>query len=78
LSPQVRVERGALVEGSVLLDSAWVGEGAVVRNAILDKSVRVEPGAQVGVDLDLDRQRFAVSAHGIVTVAKNQVVARDA
>src|SRR5205085_10945489 len=40
LGPEVRIERGALVEASVLLDEVWVGSGAVVRNAILDKNVR--------------------------------------
>ena len=29
-----------------------VGRGAVVRNAILDKNVRIAPGAQIGVDLE--------------------------
>ena len=74
LSPQVRVEPGALVEGSVLLDGVWVGRGAVVRHAILDKNVQVEPGAAIGVHPELDRARFTVSSSGVVVVAKNQVV----
>ncbi len=61
---------GAEVDGSVLLHSVDVGEGAVVRNAIVDKNVVIEPGAQLGVDLDLDRQRFVVSAGGVVVVGK--------
>jgi glucose-1-phosphate adenylyltransferase len=75
LSPNVRVEHGATVEGSVLLDGARVGPGAVVRNAILDKNVVVAEGAQIGVDLAIDRTRFAVSKNGIVVVGKNQHVA---
>jgi glucose-1-phosphate adenylyltransferase len=70
ISPEVHVRTGAEVDGSVLLHSVDVGEGAVVRNAIVDKNVVIEPGAQLGVDLDLDRQRFVVSAGGVVVVGK--------
>jgi len=75
LSPEVRIEPGALVEGAILLDGVHVGRGAVVRNAILDKNVVVADGARLGVDLEADRARFTVSANGIVVVAKNQQVA---
>jgi glucose-1-phosphate adenylyltransferase len=46
----------------------------VVRNAILDKGVEVADGATVGVDLEADRARFAVSRNGIVVVGKNKRV----
>ena len=52
-----------------------VGEGAVVRNAIVDKNVVIEPGAQLGVDLEPDRERFVVSPGGIVVVGKGERVA---
>jgi len=55
----------------VLLDNVSVGRNAVVRNAIIDKNVVVPPGTQIGVDLDADRQRFAVSDNGIVVIGKN-------
>ncbi|MBV8713607.1 MAG: glucose-1-phosphate adenylyltransferase [Chloroflexi bacterium] len=74
LSPEVRVERDALVEGSVLLDGVHVGGGATIRNAIIDKNVVVAPGACIGVDLERDRARFKVSANGIVAIGKGQIV----
>jgi glucose-1-phosphate adenylyltransferase len=74
LSPEVRVEAGALVEGSILLDGAHVGRGAVVRNAILDKQVEVADGAQIGVDPEADRARYTVSSNGVVVVAKGERV----
>ncbi len=74
LSFGVRVEARALVEGAVLLDGVEVGEGAVVRNCIIDKDVLVPPGAEIGVDPEADRARFAMSAAGIAVVAKRQVI----
>nr|WP_238403463.1 glucose-1-phosphate adenylyltransferase [Gordonia desulfuricans] len=70
LSANVYVEDGAVVEGSVLMPGVRIGKGAVVRHAILDKNVVVGDGEQLGVDLESDRQRFAVSAGGVVTVGK--------
>jgi glucose-1-phosphate adenylyltransferase len=76
LSPGVRVERGAEVERSVLLDGVYVGSGAIVRNAILDKHVSVAPRAQVGVDLERDRGRdgAVISRNGVVAIGKGQIV----
>ncbi|WP_431839695.1 glucose-1-phosphate adenylyltransferase [Gordonia hongkongensis] len=71
LSSNVIVEDGAVVEGSVLMPGVRVGKGAVVRKAILDKNVVVGNGEQLGVDLEADRERFSVSAGGVVTVGKN-------
>jgi glucose-1-phosphate adenylyltransferase len=53
-----------------------IGDGARVKNAILDKSVIVEPGAIIGFDIERDRQRFTVSPGGIVVVGKGVVVTR--
>ncbi len=75
LSTGVRVEARALVEGSVLLDGVTVGPGAIVRNCIVDKQVRIPAGAQVGVDAAADRGRFAVSDKGVVVLRKFQEVA---
>ena len=58
----------------MLLHGVEVGRHAVVRNAILDKNVRVAEGAQIGVDPDRDRDRFVVSDGGVVVIGKNAVV----
>jgi glucose-1-phosphate adenylyltransferase len=70
LSSDVVVEAGAYVEGSVLLPGVRVGKGAMVRRAILDKNVVIPDGAQVGVDLELDRERYTVSGGGVVVLGK--------
>jgi glucose-1-phosphate adenylyltransferase len=75
LSPGVHLHSYADVDGSVIMQGADIGRSAVVHRAILDKNVRVEPGAKVGVDHDLDRERgFTVSAGGVTVVGKGQVV----
>jgi glucose-1-phosphate adenylyltransferase len=74
LSPLVRVNSYAEVQDSVLLSRVRIGRGAVVRRAIIDKNVEVPEGAQIGVDLDLDRQRYTVSDNGIVVIGKGEKV----
>jgi glucose-1-phosphate adenylyltransferase len=75
LSPRVRVHSGAEVVGSVLMHGVDVGRGAVVRNAIVDKNVRIEPGAHIGVDPEADARRFVVSDGGVVVIGKGDTVA---
>jgi glucose-1-phosphate adenylyltransferase len=70
ISSDVTIEDGASVEGCVLLPGVRVGKGAVVRRAILDKNVMVADGAQLGVHLDADRERYTVSAGGVVVLGK--------
>ena len=74
LSPDVRVNSYARVDNSVLLPGVEIGRGAVVRNAILDKNVIVPPNARIGVDPAADRERYTVSAGGVVVLGKGEKV----
>jgi glucose-1-phosphate adenylyltransferase len=74
LSPGVHLHSYALVEDSVLMHSVEVGRNAIVRRAIVDKNVTIEPGAKVGVDPAADRERFDISAGGVVVIGKGKTV----
>jgi glucose-1-phosphate adenylyltransferase len=74
LSPGAHLHSYAEVEDSVLMQGVDVGREAVVRRAIVDKNVRIAPGAKVGVDPAADRARFTVSAGGVVVIPKGATV----
>lgn len=68
----VRVHTGAYVEDSVIFDNCDVGRHARVRRTILDKNVKIPPGATVGYDLEADRKKYFVSESGIVVIEGHQ------
>ncbi|MFC4556446.1 glucose-1-phosphate adenylyltransferase [Georgenia faecalis] len=77
ISPGTKVNSWSSVRDSVILDNVDVGRNATVSRAIVDKNVRIEEGAQVGVDAERDRERgFTVTESGITVVPKGTRVTR--
>ena len=75
LSPAVVVEKGAVVEESIVFDDVSIEPRAKVRRAIIDKGVRIQSGASVGHDLEADKRRgCTVSDTGIVVVPKGMII----
>lgn len=70
LSSRVRVLDSASVEDSILFDQVTVGEGATLRRCIIDKGVSIPPGMQIGVNLEVDRERYTVSDNGVIVVPR--------
>jgi glucose-1-phosphate adenylyltransferase len=74
LSPHVRINSFATIEDSILFDGVEVGRHCRIKNAILDKHVKVPPDTEIGYDLDADRKRFTVTESGIVVVPKEEKI----
>jgi glucose-1-phosphate adenylyltransferase len=55
------------------MEGVQIGRGAVVRRAILDKDVVVPEGAHIGVDTELDRERYHMTESGIAVLGKSQL-----
>jgi glucose-1-phosphate adenylyltransferase len=70
LFPRVRVDDGAIVEEAILFHDVQVGEGAHLRRCIVDKDVKIPPRVRIGFDREADRERFTVSAGGVVVIPK--------
>jgi glucose-1-phosphate adenylyltransferase len=71
LFPKVRVQDGAIVEASILFNGVTIGEGAHLRNCIVEKDVEIPARMRIGHDLKSDRERFTVSEKGVVVVTKS-------
>jgi glucose-1-phosphate adenylyltransferase len=70
LGPNVRINSYARVEDSILYEGVDIGRHCHIRRAIIDKGIRIPPGARIGYDLDEDRSNgFTVSPQGIVVIA---------
>lgn len=74
LSPRVRVNSFATVEDSILFEGVDVGRYCRIRNAIIDKHVKIPARMEIGYDADRDRKLFTVTDSGIVVVAKGMKI----
>jgi len=74
IGPAVRVNSFARVESSIVSEGVDIGRHALVRRAIIDKFVRIPPGAAVGFDPAEDAARgLTVTPAGVTVVPKGFV-----
>jgi len=77
VGPWTLAAGGSTITDSVLFDHVQVGQGARIHRAVLDKHVRLDDGATVGVDRERDIARgFTVTDSGITVVGKGVHVER--
>ena len=71
LGPGVRVEEGARVIESVILDDTVIGPRSIVHRAIIDKRVQVPPDTTMGLDPGADAERYLITEkHGITVIPR--------
>ncbi len=74
----VKVNSYSHVEGSILFDGVDIGRHARVRNAIIDKNVKIPAGAVIGFDPEEDRRRgFTVTDRGVVVIASGDAIEKQ-
>jgi len=64
----VEVERGSLIEDSVVLPEVVIGRSVRLRRAVVDKFCTLPDGFQAGHDAAADAARFHVTPNGVVLI----------
>lgn len=79
LSPGVIIHPGAIVKDSVILNDSEIMPGAIIERAIIDKNVKVDFNARIGVgdDLTPNQERPEVLSSGINVIAKGVHIPED-
>ena len=73
----VHVHSHSYIEKCVLMGNNDIGRGCRIRRAIIDKDVKIAPGTIIGEDPVQDKQRFHVSANGVIVIAKGARIGFD-
>ncbi len=73
LFDRIKINDGSVIEYSVVLPQVTIGKDCILRRCIVDRHCVIPDGMQIGVDLDLDRQRFRVSSGGVVLVTQSML-----
>jgi glucose-1-phosphate adenylyltransferase len=73
LFTNVHLHSYADVEGAVILPYVDIGQGARLRNVVVDRGVRIPPGLVVGEDPEADAKRFRRTASGISLITQNMI-----
>lgn len=74
LFSHVRVNSYSYIEQSVILPGATIGRGCNIKKAIVDRSVTIPEGLDIGMDHDEDRANgFRVTDKGVVLVTREMV-----
>ncbi|WP_447975294.1 glucose-1-phosphate adenylyltransferase [Nitrospira sp. Kam-Ns4a] len=68
----VRIEHGATIEESVIMDGAVIGSKVRLRRVIADRFNVIPPGTEIGYDPAADRQRYQVVKSGLVVLPRGR------
>lgn len=77
LGPRCFLHSWAQVEDSILFDDVEIGRNCRIKNAIIDKHVKIPAGTVIGEDPEEDRKRFTVSPEGVVVLPSGLILKND-
>jgi len=60
------------------MENVDIGRHCRIRRAIIDKDVKIPPGAEIGYDLEEDKKLYHVTPSGIVVIPKGTEVPEGA
>lgn len=69
----VRTNSYSDLEGVVAMPRVEIGRGARLKNAVIDRSVRIPAGLVVGEDAELDAKRFRRTESGICLITQSMI-----
>jgi len=64
----VKVDTGAAIINSIIMDRVHVGANCKINMAIIDKDVVIPPGTEIGYDPEADKKRFHVDTESNIVV----------
>ena len=77
LGHNIFVHSYAQVDDSIIFAGTEIGRHCSIKNAIIDKSCRIDDGVEIGYDKKSDEKNFTVTPQGIVVVPKWTHVTAD-
>lgn len=72
LSPCVRIEDGAHVTESIIIDGTIIGRGCRIHKAIIDKGVHIADGTSIGIDHVADAELYIVTEKGVTVIPRER------
>jgi glucose-1-phosphate adenylyltransferase len=74
----VHLHSYAKVENAVILPYVDVGQGARLKNVVIDRGVKIPGGLVVGEDPEFDAKRFRTTQQGVSLITQPMIDRLDA
>ncbi len=77
VSYDVRIDDFSEVTDCILLPNSSIGQNCKLNRVIVGDNCHIPNGIEIGIDLELDKQRFTVTEGGIVLVTEDMFPLQD-
>jgi len=68
IGPRVEIHNGSQIDECVVMGGCRIGKDVRLRRAVIEESTTIPDGIKIGFDHERDRERFLVTAGGVVVV----------